>query len=164
MTNTIHDEQLAESGTDAARLNHAGVGINGKVYCIGGCVEQNHSAVSDVSVYDPVIDKWRQLMPLPFPLGSVSVAALEGKIHVVGGASAFIVFTIEQRITGANWSATAQSQRPHGSGPPESGYKIPVVIPKTPQNNSFFARPGSFFRRTRTRCRRTLGGSAASLT
>jgi hypothetical protein len=39
-------------------LKHVGaVGINGKVYCIGGFVEQNHSAVSDVRVYDPLIDK-----------------------------------------------------------------------------------------------------------
>jgi N-acetylneuraminic acid mutarotase len=41
--------------------------------------------VSDVSVYDPVTDSWRQLAPLPLPLGSVSVAVLEGKIHAVGG-------------------------------------------------------------------------------
>jgi hypothetical protein len=36
-------------------LNHVGaIGLNGKVYCIGGFIEQNKSAVQDISVYDPV--------------------------------------------------------------------------------------------------------------
>jgi len=41
--------------------------------------------VTDASVYDPVSDKWQRLAPLTVPLGSVSVAVLDGKIHVVGG-------------------------------------------------------------------------------
>jgi len=64
------DEQLAWSAPMLRGLNHVGaVGINGKVYCLGGFVEQNHFAVSDVRVYDPVIDKWRQLMPLALAAG-----------------------------------------------------------------------------------------------
>jgi len=67
-------------------LNHVGaVGLNGKIYCIGGFVEQNKSAVPDVTVYDAAIDAWQELVPLPSPLGSVSVAVLDGKIHAVGG-------------------------------------------------------------------------------
>jgi N-acetylneuraminic acid mutarotase len=67
-------------------LNHVGaVGFNGKIYRVGGFLEQNRTAVSDVSVYDPANDHWQKLAPLPSPLGSVALAVLDGKIHAVGG-------------------------------------------------------------------------------
>jgi N-acetylneuraminic acid mutarotase len=68
--------------------NHvAPIGFGGKLYAIGGFVQQNFSAISDVSVYDPSTDRWTALAPLPIPLGSMAVAVLDGKIHAVGGAS-----------------------------------------------------------------------------
>lgn len=61
-------------------LNHVGaVGLGGKVYCIGGFIEQNRTAAPDVSAYDQATDSWRKLPPLPEPLGSVSVAVLDGR-------------------------------------------------------------------------------------
>lgn len=68
--------------------NHvAPIGFGGKLYVIGGFVQQNYSAISDVSVYEPSTDRWTALAPLPMPLGSMAVAVLDGKIHAVGGAS-----------------------------------------------------------------------------
>jgi N-acetylneuraminic acid mutarotase len=51
-------------------LNHIGaVGLGGKVFCIGGFIEQSQTAAPDVSVYDPRTDSWQKLAPLPEPLG-----------------------------------------------------------------------------------------------
>lgn len=51
-------------------LNHIGaVGLGGKVFCIGGFIEQSQTAAPDVSVYDPRTDSWQKLTPLPEPLG-----------------------------------------------------------------------------------------------
>jgi N-acetylneuraminic acid mutarotase len=67
-------------------LNHVGaVGYNGKVYTFGGFSAQNNDAVSDANVYDPSTGKWSPIAPLPRALGSVSVAVLGDKIHLVGG-------------------------------------------------------------------------------
>jgi N-acetylneuraminic acid mutarotase len=75
-------------------LNHVGaVGLNGKIYCVGGFLEQNRNAVTDVSVYDPATDHWQKLAPLPSPLGSVALAALDGRIHAVGGRDKISVGT-----------------------------------------------------------------------
>jgi N-acetylneuraminic acid mutarotase len=67
--------------------NHiATIGFDGKLYAIGGFLEQNFSAIADLSAYNPSSDRWTALAPLPTPLGSMAVAVLEGRIHAVGGA------------------------------------------------------------------------------
>jgi N-acetylneuraminic acid mutarotase len=40
-----------------------------------------------VSAYDPQTDKWVHKAPLPQPLGSMAVVAVDGVIHAVGGAT-----------------------------------------------------------------------------
>ena len=35
--------------------------------------------------YDIAANTWRELPPLPQPLGSVGLAAFDGKIHMIGG-------------------------------------------------------------------------------
>ena len=59
-------------------LNHVGaIGLNVKIYCVGGFIEQNRTPAADVSVYDPATDSWQKLAPLPSALGSVALAALD---------------------------------------------------------------------------------------
>lgn len=75
-------------------LNHVGaIGYNGKIYTFGGFEAQNNSAVSDANMYDPTTNKWTAIAPLPHPLGSVSVAVLDGAIHLVGGRDVHSVAT-----------------------------------------------------------------------
>lgn len=69
-------------------LSHPGVGaLNHKLYAIGGFSGGGvHVGALDlVFEYDPAKDAWRSLAPLSSPRGSVGVAAVDGKIHAIGG-------------------------------------------------------------------------------
>jgi N-acetylneuraminic acid mutarotase len=73
-------------------LNHVGAtGLGGKIYCIGGFIEQNRTAAPDVSVYDlldvynPATNSWSSLKPMPTARSGSAVALLDGKIFVFGG-------------------------------------------------------------------------------
>jgi N-acetylneuraminic acid mutarotase len=70
-----------------AAHDHLGVAtLNGKIYAFGGFTHTTHQgANTDAFEYDPVTDHWRQLAPMPMPLGSTGAAALDGKIHVIAG-------------------------------------------------------------------------------
>ncbi len=75
-------------------LNHVGAaGYRGKIYTFGGFSAQNDAAVADANVYDPGKNTWSPIPPLPHPLGSVSVAVLGDRIHLVGGRDAHSVGT-----------------------------------------------------------------------
>lgn len=69
-------------------LSHPGVAaLNHKLYAMGGFSGGGvHAGALDLAFeYDPATDKWRQLAPLSSPRGSVSLAAVGGKIHAIGG-------------------------------------------------------------------------------
>jgi len=67
-------------------LNHiAIVALGGKLYTFGGFERQNRDAVPDANVYDPATDTWAPIAPVPTKRGSIAAAALDGKIHLVGG-------------------------------------------------------------------------------
>lgn len=90
-------------------VNHlATVGLNGKIYAVGGFIEQNKNAVTNVWEYDIATDKWRALAPLPSPRGSVGLVALNGKIHAVGGRDKVSLGTHEVYDPATNtWSELA---------------------------------------------------------
>lgn len=78
MPQFIHHVALAESG--------------GKIYMFGGYTLPEKGAASWVPVtnaweYDPTADSWRALAPVPTARGSANAVALNGKIHVIGGAA-----------------------------------------------------------------------------
>ena len=53
---------------------------------VGGFTANIHSGALDtVFEYDPATGAWRSLAPLAKPRGSVGVAALNGKLHAIGG-------------------------------------------------------------------------------
>jgi N-acetylneuraminic acid mutarotase len=68
-------------------LTHQGVVVlNGKIYMVGGFAGGHHTLPSaGVYSFDPATDKWQTLAPLPSPMGGISLAAVGGMIHVVGG-------------------------------------------------------------------------------
>jgi N-acetylneuraminic acid mutarotase len=70
------------------RLDHIGSAVlNGKIYAVGGFVGgATHKDGQDVAYeYDPTTDSWRVLATLKAGRGSIGVAALDGKIHAIGG-------------------------------------------------------------------------------
>ncbi len=74
--------------------NHlAGVVVGGSIYAVGGQHGHNETleTQSAVQVYDPDFDGWYEVAPLPQSLGHISNStfALDGRIVVVGGETAF---------------------------------------------------------------------------
>ena len=70
-------------------LHHAGIGaVNDRLYVIGGFERSLFSVwspVTSVYEYDPAADRWTARQPMPTPRGALAVAALDGKLHAVGG-------------------------------------------------------------------------------
>jgi N-acetylneuraminic acid mutarotase len=68
------------------RLGAGGV-IGGKFYVVGGY--HGFQPVADLDVYDPATDTWTTRAPLPAS-GSVIGTALQGKLYVLAGPSAYV--------------------------------------------------------------------------
>ena len=69
-------------------LDHMGSAVlNGKIYTAGGFIGGgvHRDGQNATFEYDPALDTWRLLAPLKAGRGSVGVAALDGKIHAIGG-------------------------------------------------------------------------------
>lgn len=70
-----------------ARHHIALAAEGGMIYAVGGFSGgfPRWQAQSDVFVYDPAADRWRTGVPLPAPRAEGVVAAVQGKIYVIGG-------------------------------------------------------------------------------
>jgi glucose/arabinose dehydrogenase/N-acetylneuraminic acid mutarotase len=65
--------------------NPAVVGMDGKLYVIGGSTAPFSGSVSNAAVFDPVAASWTSLPPMTTGRGGPTAQVLDGKIHVVGG-------------------------------------------------------------------------------
>jgi hypothetical protein len=77
---------------DAAPLprgaNHVAVVAHaGRVYALGGFIEQNRRCDDHAYVYEVAEDRWRAIAPLPRPRGAAAAVELGGRIHLIGGAT-----------------------------------------------------------------------------
>jgi N-acetylneuraminic acid mutarotase len=69
--------------------NHVAVAaIEGRVYALGGFLEQNRNPDTNAYAYEVASDKWTKIAPLPRPRGAAATAVLAGRLHLIGGASA----------------------------------------------------------------------------
>lgn len=63
------------------------VTVNGKIYVMGGSAY--NGTAQDIQgtnqVYDPVIDSWQSLAPMPTPVFNFAMTAVGNKIYVIGG-------------------------------------------------------------------------------
>ncbi|MGN9786440.1 Kelch repeat-containing protein [Nonomuraea sp. ZG12] len=83
------------------RQEHSVVALNGKVYVIGGIQRDAAGAVvttTSVEVYDTRKDSWSPSAPLPVAMNHPNVAAVGGKIYVLGALSG-----------GSSWQALRDS-------------------------------------------------------
>ena len=68
-------------------LHHAAaVGLNNKIYLIGGYVD-GWMPTDEVHEYDPANNVWRARARMPTPRGALAAAVIDGKIHALGGNS-----------------------------------------------------------------------------
>jgi N-acetylneuraminic acid mutarotase len=82
-------DAAADAWVTAAPLprgaNHVGVEVlDGKLYAIGGFIEQNRRPHGDCFVLDLAGGDWRTIAPLPAPCGAIACVALDGKLHCIG--------------------------------------------------------------------------------
>jgi N-acetylneuraminic acid mutarotase len=66
--------------------------LNGKIYVFGGFTKPTSGPTAWIPInnaweYDPTSDSWKALAPLPTRRGSPVAAVVNGKIHVIGGAT-----------------------------------------------------------------------------
>lgn len=68
--------------------NHVAVVADaGRVYALGGFIEQNRNPDNKAYAYEVAEDRWNAIAPLTRPRGAAAAVALGGKIHLIGGAS-----------------------------------------------------------------------------
>ena len=84
-------EAAGDRWTVAAPLprgaNHVGVAIlGGRLFAIGGFVEQNRRPHDECFVCDISADRWERISPLPAACGSVACVVLGGLVPGIGGA------------------------------------------------------------------------------
>ena len=75
----------------SARLDHAMVGYNAKIYMFGG--SNSGGNLNDLWQYTPSTDAWAQLALAPRVKRYPAMAALDGKLYVFGGASGGTSYT-----------------------------------------------------------------------
>ncbi|USD21214.1 hypothetical protein MJO52_19465 [Microbulbifer variabilis] len=72
-----------------SRNSAAGAALNNRIYAIGGRQASNGNNkarnLSYAEVYDPSLDKWNKIRPLPQSLAGLTATPLKGKIIVTGG-------------------------------------------------------------------------------
>ena len=68
--------------------NHVAVAaLGGRVYALGGFLEQNRTPDDNAFVYDPGEDRWQAIRRLPRERGAAAAVVLNDRIHLIGGAS-----------------------------------------------------------------------------
>lgn len=83
------------------RQEHSVAALDGRVYVIGGILPNAGGGVvttDKVEVYDPRTDRWSTAAPLPVAMNHPNVAAVGGRLYVVGGLTG-----------GASWQALPDS-------------------------------------------------------
>jgi hypothetical protein len=88
---TVYDPS-SDGWYEAALLprgaNHvAVVAHEGRVYALGGFIQQNRLCDDKAFAYEVVSDRWREIAPLPRPRAAAAAVVLDGKVHLVGGAT-----------------------------------------------------------------------------
>lgn len=106
----------------------AAVAVNGKIYVIGGSyVLTGESYVTGCSAtnqeYDPATDKWRSRADMPTARYRHSVAAVNGKIYVIGGWCPSNLLATNEEYDPATDTWTTKSPMPT----PREGLAVAVV-------------------------------------
>lgn len=81
---TNENEWVSKTNMPTARAYLCSAEVNGKIYLIGGGLDQTHNSAA-VEVYDPETDKWTTKTEMPVNILGMAATALDGKIYTFGG-------------------------------------------------------------------------------
>jgi N-acetylneuraminic acid mutarotase len=89
--NPATDSWRAMNRMPSARSGQGWTTYQGKIYVVGGEHHDYHieGVLRDVEVFDPAANDWYRLPALPTGRHGVNVAALNGKLFVIGGHTVF---------------------------------------------------------------------------
>lgn len=110
---------LREVTIPTSRFEAGVVGLNGKIYILGG--EAFGKPASGLNQeYDPATNRWRDLRPIPHETSHVGVAALSGKIYALGGNTAVpevgpLDLAFEYDVAKDTWRKLPSLSSPRGS-------------------------------------------------
>ena len=97
---------LSRADAPTARNSAASAVIDGKIYVVGGrefSKNADDSArqvnVATLEVYEPKLDRWQTLAPMPQAQGGLAATALHNKLYVFGGEQ----WVPEQKVFAENW-------------------------------------------------------------
>jgi subtilase family serine protease/N-acetylneuraminic acid mutarotase len=66
--------------------NSAAVGLNGKLYVVGGCSDETClTPQKAVQVYDPAANSWSSAPDYPHPVAALACGAIHGRLYCAGG-------------------------------------------------------------------------------
>jgi hypothetical protein len=86
----VEDSWNAKSAMSQPRYGFGVVAVDGKIYTIGGSTQygfSNSGFVGTNECYNPVSDVWITLTPMPTRRANFAIAAYQGKIYCIGGAT-----------------------------------------------------------------------------
>jgi len=99
------DAWLTRAPMPTARDALAAVGLNGKIYAIGG---YGNGFLNTVEVYDPSSNSWGAAASMPTARNSLAAVALNGKIYAIGGYGNGFLNTVEVYDPSSNsWTGVA---------------------------------------------------------
>lgn len=86
-------DRWTRKGNMPRYLHHVALAeVGGRIYMFGGFTlpekrKEKWVPINQTWVYDPQADSWKDLAPLPQVRGSANAIHLNGRIHVIGGAT-----------------------------------------------------------------------------
>jgi N-acetylneuraminic acid mutarotase len=72
----------------------AGV-INGRLYAVGGCCDNNFHLLGAVEAYDPVTNTWITEATMPTARYGLAAGVINGKLYAIGGDDGSPLNTVE---------------------------------------------------------------------
>src|SRR5581483_810860 len=83
---TVGEKWIPKAPLNIARQNLAAIGLNDKIYVIGGSAQSSPSTIcANTDVYDPATDSWTSKAPMATARMGLAIATLNGKIYAFGG-------------------------------------------------------------------------------
>lgn len=131
-TNTWYDPQPLPL-PEARRSELAGAAHGGLVYAVGGrggCKFGNAGVCSDLEVYDPILNAWEGLMPMPTPRAGLAAVVVGDKLFAVGGRTGFSPGTGDALDCLEAYDIEAGTWGP-GCGSPDGLAPLPIPVMDT---------------------------------
>jgi N-acetylneuraminic acid mutarotase len=87
---------------------------NGGLLLAGGTYwkDKKKHWTDKVSFYDPKLNKWTELKPLPRPLAYGSMVDADGSLYLIGGSDEKNIYRDVYRLDGENWVRISELPRP----------------------------------------------------